>query len=101
MSKVVRIRLKAFEHQLLDAATSTVVETAKDNGSNVCGPVPLPTEKSIVTILRSPHVNKKSREQFEIKRHKRMIELSNATKETVDALMDLNLPAGVELEVKL
>lgn len=101
MSKVVRIRLKAFEHQLLDAATITVVTAAKDNGSQVVGPVPLPTEKSIVTVLRSPHVNKKSREQFEIKRHKRMIELVDASKETVDALMDLSLPAGVELEVKL
>lgn len=101
MSKVVRIRLKAFEHQLLDAATATVVEAAKGNGSKVVGPVPLPTEKSIVTILRSPHVNKKSREQFEIKRHKRMIELADATKDTVDALMDLSLPAGVEIEVKL
>lgn len=101
MSKVVRIRLKAFEHQLLDAATLSVVTAAKENGTEVVGPVPLPTEKSIVTILRSPHVNKKSREQFEIKRHKRMIELKDASKSTVDALMDLSLPAGVELEVKL
>lgn len=97
----IRIRLKAFDHQLLDQSSLRIVETAKRTGSNVSGPIPLPTEKNIYTILRSPHVNKDSREQFEMRTHKRLIDIVEPTPKTVDALMRLDLPAGVDIEIKL
>lgn len=97
----VRIRLKAFDHKLLDQSSVKIVETAKKNGANVSGPIPLPTEKSIYTILRSPHVNKDSREQFEMRTHKRLIDILDPNPKTIDALMHLDLPSGVDIEIKL
>ncbi|MBC7341472.1 MAG: 30S ribosomal protein S10 [Clostridia bacterium] len=97
----IRIRLRAFDHRLLDHSSVRIVETAKRTGATVSGPIPLPTEKSIYTILRSPHVNKDSREQFEMRTHKRLIDILNPTPKTVDALMRLDLPAGVDIEIKL
>ncbi|KUO49149.1 MAG: 30S ribosomal protein S10 [Desulfitibacter sp. BRH_c19] len=97
----IRIRLKAYDHQLLDQSSQRIVETAKRTGANVSGPIPLPTEKNIFTILRSPHVNKDSREQFEMRTHKRLIDINEPTPKTVDALMRLDLPAGVDIEIKL
>ena len=97
----IRIRLKAFDHAILDQSAEKIVETAKRTGASVSGPIPLPTEKEIFTILRSPHVNKDSREQFERRTHKRLIDILNPTSKTVDALMRLNLPAGVDIEIKL
>ena len=101
MSKTkVRIKLKAFEHKSLDTACAKIVETVKRTGGEVCGPIPLPTEIEKITILRSPHKDKDSREQFEIRTHKRLIELKKWTPATVSALENLQLPAGVEVEVK-
>ncbi|HEY4544391.1 MAG TPA: 30S ribosomal protein S10 [Tissierellaceae bacterium] len=97
----IRIRLKAYDHEVLDASAQKIVETAKKTGADVSGPVPLPTEIEIITILRSVHVNKKSREQFEQRTHKRLIDILNPTQKTVDALMKVNLPAGVDIEIKL
>ncbi len=97
----IRIRLKAYDHQLIDSSAVKIVETAKRNGAAVSGPIPLPTKKEIVTILRSPHVNKDSREQFERRTHKRLIDILNPNQKTVEALMSLDLPAGVEIEIKL
>lgn len=97
----VRIRLKAFDHKLLDQSSLKIVETAKKNGATVSGPIPLPTEKSIYTILRSPHVNKDSREQFEMRTHKRLIDILDPNPKTIDALMHLDLPSGVDIEIKL
>ena len=97
----VRIRLKAFDHKLLDQSSQKIVETAKKNGANVSGPIPLPTEKNIYTILRSPHVNKDSREQFEMRTHKRLIDILDPTPKAIDALMHLDLPSGVDIEIKL
>ena len=97
----IRIRLKAFDHQLLDQSAVKIVDTAKRTGAAVSGPIPLPTEKNIYTILRSPHVNKDSREQFEMRTHKRLIDIVEPTPKTVDALMRLDLPAGVDIEIKL
>jgi small subunit ribosomal protein S10 len=97
----VRIRLKAYDHRLLDTSAARIVETAKRTGAQVSGPVPLPTEKNIYTILRSPHVNKDSREQFEMRTHKRLIDILEPTGKTMDALMRLDLPAGVDIEIKL
>ena len=96
-----RIRLKAYDHSVIDQASQKIVETAKRTGAAVSGPIPLPTEKKVVTILRSPHVNKDSREQFERRTHKRLIDIINPTQKTVEALMSLELPAGVEIEIKL
>lgn len=96
----IRIRLKAYEHQMLDQSAHKIVETAKRTGALVSGPVPLPTEKAIYTVLRSPHVNKDSREQFEMRVHKRLIDILQPTPKTVDALMRLDLPAGVDVEIK-
>jgi len=96
-----RIRLKAFDHRLLDQSSKKIVETARRSGAVVSGPIPLPTEKNIYTILRSPHVNKDSREQFEMRTHKRLIDIHEPTPKTVDALMRLDLPAGVDIEIKL
>jgi small subunit ribosomal protein S10 len=97
----VRIRLKAFDHKLLDQSAQKIVDTAKKNGSKVSGPVPLPTERSVYTILRSPHVNKDSREQFEMRTHKRLIDILDPNPKTIDALMHLDLPSGVDIEIKL
>ena len=97
----IRIRLKAYDHRLLDASATKIVETAKRSGAQVSGPIPLPTEKNIYTILRSPHVNKDSREQFEMRTHKRLIDILEPTPKTMDALMRLELPAGVDIEIKL
>ena len=97
----IRIRLKAFDHELLDQSSSKIVDTATRTGASVSGPVPLPTEKSIYTVIRSPHKYKDSREQFEIRTHKRLIDIVEPTPNTVDALMRLDLPAGVDIEIKL
>ena len=97
----IRIRLKAYDHKLLDFSAGKIVETAKKAGSQVSGPVPLPTEKQVVTILRAVHKYKDSREQFEIRTHKRLIDITNPTPKTVDSLMKLDLPAGVDIEIKL
>ena len=99
--EMIRIRLKAYDHQLIDSSAAKIEETAKRNGGAVSGPIPLPTKKEIVTILRSPHVNKDSREQFERRTHKRLIDILNPNQKTVEALMSLDLPAGVEIEIKL
>ena len=96
----IRIRLKAYDHKSLDQSAAKIVETAKKTGAMVSGPIPLPTEKNIYTILRSPHVNKDSREQFEMRTHKRLIDIIQPTNKTVDALMRLDLPAGVDIMVK-
>jgi small subunit ribosomal protein S10 len=97
----IRIRLKAFDHKILDQSAQKIVETAERTGASISGPVPLPTEKSIITVLRSPHVNKDSREQFEMRTHKRLIDILEPTPKTIDALMRLDLPAGVDIEIKL
>lgn len=97
----IRIRLKAFDHNILDQSAEKIVDTARKTGARVSGPVPLPTEKDLVTILRAPHKYKDSREQFEIRTHKRLIDILSPTPKTVDALMRLDLPAGVDIEIKL
>ena len=97
----IRIRLKAFDHQLLDKSTSDIVETARRTGARVAGPIPLPTSLRRYTVLRGPHVDKKSREQFEVRTHKRLIDIHSPTPKTVDSLMRLDLPAGVDIEIKL
>ena len=97
----IRIRLKAFDHQLIDQTAERIVETAKRTGAKVSGPIPLPTEKEIITILRSPHVNKDSREQFERRTHKRLIDILNPTPKTIEAIKSFELPSGVEIETKL
>jgi len=97
----IRIRLKAFDHNLIDQSAEKIVETAKRTGAKVSGPVPLPTEKEIITILRAPHKYKDSREQFEMRTHKRLIDILSPTPKTVDSLMRLDLPAGVDIEIKL
>src|SRR5699024_6893002 len=97
----IRIRLKAFEHRILDQSSEKIVDTAKRSGANVSGPIPLPTDKSVYTVLRSPHKFKDAREQFEMRTHKRLIDIVEPTPQTVDALMRLDLPSGVDIEVKL
>ena len=97
----IRIKLKSYEHTLIDQSAERIVETAKRTGARVSGPIPLPTEKEIVTILRAPHKYKDSREQFERRTHKRLIDSMNASAKTVDAMSKLELPAGVEIEMKL
>ena len=97
----IRIRLKAYDHQLLDQSAKKIVETARTSGAEVSGPIPLPTEKQIITILRAVHKYKDSREQFEQRTHKRLIDITDPTPKTVDSLMKLNLPAGVDIEIKL
>ena len=96
----IRIKLKAYDHRLLDQAVKDIVGTVERSGALISGPVPLPTKISRYTVLRSPHVDKKSREQFEIRTHKRLLDLLRPTPETVDALMKLDLPAGVDVEIK-
>ncbi len=97
----IRIRLKAYDHKVLDQSAEKIVETAKRSGAEVSGPVPLPTEKQVITILRAVHKYKDSREQFEMRTHKRLIDILNPTPKTVDSLMRLDLPAGVDIEIKL
>ncbi len=97
----IRIRLKAFDHTLLDQSAERIVESAKGSGAKVVGPVPLPTDKEIITVLRAVHKYKDAREQFELRTHKRLIDIVNPTPKTVDALMRLDLPAGVDIEIKL
>ena len=97
----IRIRLKAFDHRVLDQSTSEIVDTARRTGAQVRGPIPLPTRIEKFTVLRSPHIDKKSREQFEIRTHKRLLDIIDPTPQTVDALMKLDLAAGVDIEIKL
>ena len=97
----VRIKLKAYEHNLIDQSAAKIVDTARRTGARVSGPIPLPTEKEIITILRAPHKYKDSREQFEMRTHKRLIDILQPSAKTVDALMKLDLPAGVDIEIKL
>lgn len=97
----IRIRLKGYDHKAVDQSAAKIAETAKRTGSRVSGPIPLPTERNVYTILRSPHVNKDSREQFEMRIHKRLIDILDPSKKTADALMRLELPAGVSIEIKL
>ncbi|MBQ8088935.1 MAG: 30S ribosomal protein S10 [Clostridia bacterium] len=97
----IRIKLKAYEHSIIDQSAARIVETAKRTGARVSGPIPLPTEKEIVTILRSPHKHKDSREQFEMRTHKRLIDILEPTQRTVESLTKLDLPAGIEIEIKL
>ena len=97
----IRIRLKAFDHRILDQSTNEIVNTAKRTGANVRGPIPLPTNMKRFTVLRSPHIDKKSREQFEMRTHKRLLDIIDPTPQTVDALMKLDLAAGVYVEIKL
>ncbi len=97
----IRISLKAYDHNLLDKSTKKIVATAKSTGAVVSGPIPLPTQRTVYTVLRSPHVDKKSREQFQTKIHKRLVDILNSTSKTVDALMRLDLPAGVDIEIKV
>ena len=100
-SEKIRIRLKAYDHVLIDQSAEKIVDTAKRTGAKVSGPIPLPTEKEVVTIIRSPHKHKDSREQFEMRTHKRVIDILYPTQATVDNLMKLELPAGVDIEIKL
>ncbi len=97
----IRIRLKAYDHAALDRSVDEIVQTVKRSGARICGPVPLPTARSIYTVLRSPHVDKKSREQFETRIHKRLIDIYDSTPQTVDALMKLDLPAGIGIDIKV
>jgi small subunit ribosomal protein S10 len=97
----IRINLNAFDYRLLDASVQEIVETAKRTGARIAGPIPLPTRISKYTVLRSPHVDKKSREQFEVRRHKRLVDIVDPTQKTLDALTELDLPAGVHVEIKL
>lgn len=97
----IRIRLKAYDHRVIDQSAEKIVETAKRSGADVSGPIPLPTEKSVYTIIRAVHMFKDSREQFEQRTHKRLIDIVNPTPKTVDALTGLNLPSGVDIEIKL
>ena len=96
----IRLKLKAYDHRLLDQAVAEIVETVKRTGARLCGPVPLPTKKETYTVLRSPVIDKKSREQFSLATHKRLIDIFEPTSKTIDALRKLNLPAGVDVEIK-
>ena len=100
-NQTIRISLRAYDHILLDKSTEKIVKTAKSTGAIISGPIPLPSKRSIYTILRSPHVNTKSREQFQTKIHKRLIDILNSTPKTVESLMKLDLPAGVDIEIKV
>jgi small subunit ribosomal protein S10 len=101
MTQKIRIRLKAYDHVILDRSAAEIVRTAERTGARIAGPVPLPTQKTIYTVNRSPHVDKKSREQFERRVHKRLIDIHESTPQTVDALQRLDLPAGVDIEIKV
>jgi len=100
-SQRIRIKLRSYDHAMLDQSASQIVQTAKKTGAMISGPVPLPTRRTVYTVLRSPHVDKKSREQFEIRVHKRLIDIVRSTPQTIDALMKLDLPFGVDIEIKL
>jgi len=100
-SQTIRISLKAYDHQLLDKSTEKIVKTAKSTGAVISGPIPMPTKRTIYTVLRSPFVDKKSREQFQSKIHKRVVDILNSTPKTVEALMKLDLPAGVDIQIKV
>ena len=100
-NQTIRISLRGYDHILLDKSTEKIVKTAKSTGAIISGPIPLPSKRSIYTILRSPHVNKKSREQFQTKIHKRLIDILNSTPKTVESLMKLDLPAGIDIEIKV
>ena len=100
-SEKIRIRLKAYDHVLIDQSAEKIVDTAKRTGAKVSGPIPLPTRKEVVTVIRSPHKHKDSREQFEMRTHKRLIDILYPTQKTVDSLMKIDLPAGVDIEIKL
>lgn len=100
-AQTIRIRLRAYDHRVLDSSTSEIVNTAKRTGASVRGPVPLPTRTERFTVLRSPHIDKKSMDQFEMRTHKRLIDIVNPTPQTVDALMKLDLAAGVDVEIKV
>jgi small subunit ribosomal protein S10 len=99
--ETIRIRLKSFDHRMIDKSAADIVRTAKNTGARISGPVPLPTNRSLYTVLRSPHVDKKSREQFETRIHKRLIDILDTTPQTIESLMKLDLPAGVEVEIKV
>jgi len=100
-SQKIRIKLKSYDHSLIDKSAEKIIRTVKSTGAVVSGPIPLPTKKSIYTVLRSPHVDKKSREQFESRRHRRLIDILSTSSKTVDALMKLELPSGVDVEIKV
>ena len=97
----IRIRLKGYDHEIVDKSTKLIVDTAQNTGAKVAGPVPLPTERNLFTVVKGPHVDKDSREQFEMRTHKRLIDILDPTPSTVDSLMRLDLPAGVDIEIKL
>ncbi len=101
MNQKIRIRLKAYDHEIIDQSARKIVDTVTRTGARVAGPVPLPTEKSVYCVIRSPHVDKDSREHFEMRTHKRMIDILDPTPKTVDSLQRLDLPAGVDIEIKL
>lgn len=101
MSKKIRIRLKAFDHRVLDTSAAQIAETAARSGAKVAGPIPLPTDINRYCILTSPHVNKDAREHYEMRTHKRLIDIVNPTQKTMEALMQLNLPSGVDIQIKL
>ncbi|MFK8161130.1 MAG: 30S ribosomal protein S10 [Lewinella sp.] len=101
MNQKIRIKLRSYDHNLVDKSTEKIVKTVKNSGAIVTGPIPLPTERDIYTVLRSPHVYKKSREQFQLRTHKRLIEIYTPNQKTVDALSKLELPSGVDIQVKL
>ena len=97
----IRIRLKAYDHKVIDQSAKQIVETALRTGANISGPIPLPTKKSVYTVVKSPHIYKKGREQFEMRVHKRLIDITDPTPKTVDSLMNLSLPAGSDAEIKI
>ncbi len=97
----IRIRLKGYDHELVDQSTKLIVDTAQKTGAKISGPIPLPTERNLFTVIKSPHVNKDSREQFEMRTHKRLVDIVEPTPNTVDSLMRLDIPAGVDIEIKL
>jgi small subunit ribosomal protein S10 len=101
MNQKIRIKLRSYDHNLVDKSTEKIVKTVKNSGAVISGPIPLPTKKEVFTVLKSPHVNKKSREQFQMRTHKRLIEIFTPTQKTVDALSKLELPSGVDIQVKL
>ena len=101
MNQKIRIKLRSYDHNLVDKSTEKIVKTVRSSGAVVTGPIPLPSEREVYTVLRSPHVNKKAREQFQLRTHKRLIEIYTTTQKTVDALSKLELPSGVDIQVKL
>ena len=101
VTQKIRIKLRSYDHRILDKSSAQIVQTARNTGAITAGPIPLPTKKSIYTVLRSPHVDKKSREQFEIRTHKRLIDITQSSPQLIEALMKLELPAGVDIEIKL